>query len=232
MDPYVGQWHRSRMAAAQNVFRVHSHSRPAKAVTNNAPLSIDADEIKLDRFWRRVAELTSRYYDADNRWIGGQEIKQWNSANRNACERCMRSRRGRTCIIDEDQASCRACRSIKVGCDRKARFVYDMTKEDFFPVYAQFMSVFHKKEAGRLKRDDPVDVAQYAQEQRLRAENMSRFMTTAIEPILNRLHQSKRQKSASHQAKRCTSPTAGDIEAYLYQIREFQRLTTAAGAHM
>lgn len=86
MDRDVGR-HRAWMAAAQSVFRVAAKappSRPGTTPSRAVPLS-DDKAILLDRFWRRVADLTTRYYDTDQRWIGGLEIRQWNKANRNVC---------------------------------------------------------------------------------------------------------------------------------------------------
>ncbi|KAJ7150853.1 hypothetical protein C8R43DRAFT_1005413 [Mycena crocata] len=153
-----GRFHAARMAAAQSVFKI---TRPSTHIPCRAAPKIakkytgprtEAEEIILDRFWRRVADLTTRYYDAEQKWIGGVEIRKWNKENRNACDRCTRSRISRVCEIDENHPSCRSCRSIKVGCDRKPRFVFDMTKNEFYSDFDHFMAIFHKKEAGRLKR--------------------------------------------------------------------------------
>ncbi len=52
-----------------------------RALAGQTPAA-DPNEETLDRFWRRVAELTTRYYDADHKWIHGNEIRAWNIANR------------------------------------------------------------------------------------------------------------------------------------------------------
>lgn len=36
----------------------------------------------LNRFWKRVAELTSRYHDVEKGWVGVDEVREWNRANR------------------------------------------------------------------------------------------------------------------------------------------------------
>jgi hypothetical protein len=36
----------------------------------------------LERFWRRVAEITTRYHDSQRQWTGGEEIRLWNLRNR------------------------------------------------------------------------------------------------------------------------------------------------------
>ncbi|KAJ7933898.1 hypothetical protein B0H13DRAFT_2500710 [Mycena leptocephala] len=79
----------------------------------------------IERFWKRVAE---------------------------ACDRCKNSKIKRKCEIDVDHPSCRPCRANKVGCDRKPRFVFEMTKDQFFPTYAQFLKVFQDRKATQLKR--------------------------------------------------------------------------------
>ncbi|KAJ7137046.1 hypothetical protein C8R44DRAFT_768375 [Mycena epipterygia] len=148
------EWqHLARMAAAQTVFSIC----PAPLLVDPPPNSmsvpvVDPNEDILDRFWRRVAELTSRYHDTQKKWIGGKEIRQWNKLNRKACKNCLRSKIGRVCVIDEDQPSCRACRATKIGCDRKPQFVFDLTKDDFFPTYDQFIRVYKNREPGRLRR--------------------------------------------------------------------------------
>jgi hypothetical protein len=34
----------------------------------------------IERFWKRVAEVTTRYH-AGRKWIGGEEIILWNQTN-------------------------------------------------------------------------------------------------------------------------------------------------------
>ncbi|KAJ7272959.1 hypothetical protein C8J57DRAFT_1316152 [Mycena rebaudengoi] len=111
----------------------------------------------VDRFWKRVAELTTRYHDHENKWIGGEEIRQWNQANRQACGKCLNSKTKRVCIIDEDHPSCRACRHVKIGCDRKTQFVFDLTREEFFPSFTQFLSIFRHPGPGRMRRDKKLE---------------------------------------------------------------------------
>ncbi|KAJ7915336.1 hypothetical protein B0H13DRAFT_406385 [Mycena leptocephala] len=111
----------------------------------------------LEMFWKRVAEVTMRYHDAQQRWIGGEEVKRWNDANRKPCERCANSKSKKACIVDTDHPSCRPCRDNKVACDRKPRFVFDMTKDRFFPSYNQFLRVFQDrkpKQISRLRRHE------------------------------------------------------------------------------
>ncbi|KAJ7027193.1 hypothetical protein C8F04DRAFT_1189856 [Mycena alexandri] len=106
----------------------------------------------LDSFWRRVAQLTTRYHDVEHKWIAGDEIRLWNSYNTDPCQKCLSSKKRKKCIIDDDQPSCRTCRDTKLGCDRKPRFVFDMTKDEFFPSYEQFLQIFQNPEKGRLRR--------------------------------------------------------------------------------
>ncbi|KAJ7822235.1 hypothetical protein B0H13DRAFT_2127307 [Mycena leptocephala] len=90
-----------------------------------------SDEV-LDKFWKRVQE--------------------WNKTNRTACSKCINSKTGRQCVIDEDHPSCRSCRDIKIGCDRKLRFVFDLTKDEYFPDYDKFLSVFQKRDRSKIRK--------------------------------------------------------------------------------
>jgi hypothetical protein len=36
----------------------------------------------VHNFWKHVAEITTRYRDINNTWIGGPEIKAWNNSHR------------------------------------------------------------------------------------------------------------------------------------------------------
>ncbi|KAJ6474034.1 hypothetical protein C8R47DRAFT_1324304 [Mycena vitilis] len=149
--------HTARMAAAQNA--IQTPNLLAFRAQTNCGLQDGfpaPSEDVLDKFWRQVAKLTTRYHDVDRKWIGGDEIRKWNNANRFACQKCSNSKTGKTCVVDEDQPSCRTCRSNKLGCDRKQLFVYEYTKDDFFSSYAQFLSVFRNKEPGRLRRYERV----------------------------------------------------------------------------
>ncbi|KAJ7039971.1 hypothetical protein C8F04DRAFT_1178322 [Mycena alexandri] len=70
------------------------------------------DSALADEFWKKVAEVTTRYRDSDNKWVAGQEIQQWHNANRQgspfnnvltdlltsrlqACNKCANSRSNR-----------------------------------------------------------------------------------------------------------------------------------------
>ncbi|KAJ7767248.1 hypothetical protein B0H16DRAFT_1521470 [Mycena metata] len=113
-------------------------------------------ETVLDRFWRRVAQLTTRYHDVEHKWIGGGEIREWNLINQEPCDKCANSKTQKQCIIDDDQPSCRTCRKTKIGCDRKPRFVFDMTRDEFFQSYDQFLAIFQNPEKGRLRRYEKI----------------------------------------------------------------------------
>ncbi|KAJ6522283.1 hypothetical protein B0H19DRAFT_683094 [Mycena capillaripes] len=135
-----------------SVFSIHPPvSPPVQAQALSEP-NVQPHPDILERFWRRVSELTTRYHDKNKKWIDGQEIRKWNMENRTACNKCRSSKKKRQCVIEEDNPSCLACRTIKIGCDKKPRFVFEMTKEEFFPHYDQFLQVFQNKEPGRLRR--------------------------------------------------------------------------------
>ncbi|KAJ6464206.1 hypothetical protein C8R47DRAFT_1079753 [Mycena vitilis] len=106
----------------------------------------------LERFWKKVAEVTTRYHDPELGWVGGEDVRRWNDTNTQPCERCANSRNGKKCEVDSDHPSCRACRRNKVGCDRKPRFVFDMTKDQFFPSYPHFLRIFQDRNNTQLRR--------------------------------------------------------------------------------
>ncbi|CAK5277617.1 unnamed protein product [Mycena citricolor] len=119
--------------------------------TMSSPAVTPSDEVK-SRFWKRVAEITSRYHNVETGWTGTKEVRDWNHSNPTACDKCLRSRVERQCIIDEDQPSCRPCRDAKISCDRKCKFIYDLTKDDFFPEYALFLHVYNDRKPGQLRK--------------------------------------------------------------------------------
>ncbi|KAJ7472776.1 hypothetical protein FB451DRAFT_302950 [Mycena latifolia] len=151
------------------VFRLESTERLGEG---DRPImsepSVTPSPQMLERFRRRVTELTSRHHDSDNNCIGGEEIRVWNRTHREPCGRCAQSKVHRLCIVDEDNPNCRACRSMKVGCDRKPRFVFDMTTDMFFPTYTQFLPIYNRYR-GRFKRHKT-------------AENRAKVLAAANEP--------------------------------------------------
>ncbi|KAF7357885.1 hypothetical protein MVEN_00834700 [Mycena venus] len=106
----------------------------------------------VNRFWKRVAEVTARYHGIEKKWMGGDELREWTQTHTDPCKKCVSGKVKRQCIIDENHPSCQTCRSAKIGCDRKPLFVFDMTKNEFFPTYEQFINVFNKRTPGRLRR--------------------------------------------------------------------------------
>jgi len=134
------------------------------------------DSALADEFWKKVAEVTTRYRDSDNKWVAGQEIQQWNNANRQgspfnnvltdlltsrlqACNKCANSRSNRVCVIDQDHPSCRTCRSVKIGCDRKTLFLFDVTKNLFHSNYAMFLKYYGARAPLQMKRYKQVENA-------------------------------------------------------------------------
>ncbi|KAJ7623857.1 hypothetical protein DFH06DRAFT_1481729 [Mycena polygramma] len=144
----------------QVVFRVNSPPPPPERVLGLSEPSAEVEERTLENFWQRVSELISRYHDVDQKWINGTEIREWNRRNRIACEKCVNSTTKRQCVIDEDSPNCRPCRESKIGCDRKPKFVFDLTKADFFADWNQFDKVWKEKKGKvvrgkRTKADKP-----------------------------------------------------------------------------
>ncbi|KAJ6507325.1 hypothetical protein C8R47DRAFT_1100937 [Mycena vitilis] len=113
---------------------------------------VGPSEYTIERFWKRVAEVTTRYHDEHQRWRGGEEIARWNDMNQKPCERCANSKVKRDCVVDQEHPACRACRNNKVSCDRKPKFIFDMTKDVFFPSYLQFLDIYHNRKPGQMRR--------------------------------------------------------------------------------
>ncbi|KAJ7167791.1 hypothetical protein C8R46DRAFT_1094141 [Mycena filopes] len=103
-------------------------------------LSHASDDLHY-QFWKKISYLTARTRTNDG-WIGSPEVKAWNAQNMQACIKCASSRTPKQCIIDDDQASCQACRAGKSACNRKMDFLFAATKDDFFPTMAEFHEVF------------------------------------------------------------------------------------------
>ncbi|KAJ6455509.1 hypothetical protein C8R47DRAFT_1082733 [Mycena vitilis] len=100
----------------------------------------------LSAFWRKVAFLTARTKNRQGQWIGCPEVKVWNSSNMQKCDKCNASRKLKDCIIDDDQPSCRPCRTAKIACDRKIKYLFDNTCNEFFPTMDEFMFVFKTRD--------------------------------------------------------------------------------------
>ncbi|KAJ7284164.1 hypothetical protein C8J57DRAFT_1710412 [Mycena rebaudengoi] len=96
-------------------------------------------------FWRTVAELTTRTRAKDGHWVGSKEVAEWNARNTIACDKCHVSRDNRECVVEDDQPSCRPCRNAKMSCDRKLKFLFESTREKFFPSMDLFLEVHNRK---------------------------------------------------------------------------------------
>lgn len=35
----------------------------------------------IERFWKKVAEVTTRHHDPQLGWVGGEDIRRWNEEN-------------------------------------------------------------------------------------------------------------------------------------------------------
>ncbi|KAJ7045243.1 hypothetical protein C8F04DRAFT_1174207 [Mycena alexandri] len=101
----------------------------------------------LAAFWRRISELTTRTRNHSGHWVGSPEVKAWNSANRRKCDKCCVSRSLRECLVEEDQASCKPCRAAHTACDRKLQFLFESTREEFFPTMEKFLVVFKARDS-------------------------------------------------------------------------------------
>ncbi|KAK7000762.1 hypothetical protein R3P38DRAFT_2560389 [Favolaschia claudopus] len=101
---------------------------------------------ELEAFWCRVSELTTRTRNDEGAWVGSPEARQWNERNKESCSRCQRGRNWRACFVENDQLTCLPCRKSKMACDRKTRFIFEYTKDEFFPTMDEFKAVYGKKE--------------------------------------------------------------------------------------
>ncbi|KAJ7760743.1 hypothetical protein DFH07DRAFT_816590 [Mycena maculata] len=125
---------------------------PSSTVHSAPSGSRSADPEFVNRFWKRVAELTSRYHNVEHEWIGTAEVREWNKVNPPPCSKCRNSRTSRTCTIEEGHLGCIPCREAKIACDRKATFIFDMTKDHFFPTYDEFICVYEKRQRGQMRK--------------------------------------------------------------------------------
>ncbi|KAJ7441882.1 hypothetical protein FB451DRAFT_1190859 [Mycena latifolia] len=130
----------------------HPGESESRSISDGVPPSTVAlSSAKIDKFWQRVAQITARSQVKPDRWLGLHEIKLWNAKNLTPCNNCTLAKRKHLCAIDLDNHSCRTCRNLKRACDRKAQFVFDITKSEFFNDYDQFMAVYNEKPAMTMK---------------------------------------------------------------------------------
>ncbi|KAF7325476.1 hypothetical protein MKEN_00396200 [Mycena kentingensis (nom. inval.)] len=85
----------------------------------------------LARFWAKIGSILGeergQHASADSK----RELKKWTTTHTTGCVQCAVS--GQLCTTEPDRASCRACCvQGDQGCERKLRFLFDMTKEEFF----------------------------------------------------------------------------------------------------
>ncbi|KAJ7044255.1 hypothetical protein C8F04DRAFT_1174696 [Mycena alexandri] len=112
-----------------------------------------SDEL-LKRFWLRVGDLCARSRVA-NGWVGTEELRRWNKENSAPCGRCLVSKDHKVCDVVDDHPSCLTCRNKKQSCDRRARFVFEHTKDEFFSDFEEFLKAFSitpPKEVQEIKR--------------------------------------------------------------------------------
>ncbi|KAJ7057745.1 hypothetical protein C8F01DRAFT_1150949 [Mycena amicta] len=107
----------------------------------------------LTRFYAKIDHIVAlQRIPGHPHWLG--ELKRWQLANTTDCESCQASRPRQACVFGDAQMSCRACRyrqhsgassptATSKTCSRKLRFLFDMTKDEFFSDYDQFVSIYH-----------------------------------------------------------------------------------------
>ncbi|KAJ7749121.1 hypothetical protein B0H16DRAFT_1461294 [Mycena metata] len=172
--------------------------------------------IILERFWGRISSVSSRHHDVDNRWVGEEEVRIWNNANRGvrptptkACDKCANGKGNRICVVDEYHATCRPCRALKIGCDRKTRFLYDMTKEEFFSNYSRFLQVYQNKEGFNSRNHvkvtggalDLTTQAKAATKSRARASGLARHKSSSDSEPTDYVHVKHHAQPGSFEGK-------------------------------
>ncbi|KAJ7047835.1 hypothetical protein C8F04DRAFT_1060248 [Mycena alexandri] len=116
----------------------------------SVPLAAPAEETVV-AFLSRIAYLTTRTRMEGNRWVGSPEVAVWNALNPMPCVRCSTSKGCATCTVREGHPGCLECRRSKIACDRKIRFLFEATREEFFPTREQFMSVYTPRDRTRCR---------------------------------------------------------------------------------
>ncbi|KAJ7037571.1 hypothetical protein C8F04DRAFT_402757 [Mycena alexandri] len=97
------------------------------------------------QFWMRTAQLMTRTrLTGKNQWRGSDELVEWNRSNLGVCARCKACSVPRKCVIDDGHPSCRTCRTAKANCERKTKFLYDLTKDTYYPDFETFKSVYKR----------------------------------------------------------------------------------------
>ncbi|KAK7031536.1 hypothetical protein R3P38DRAFT_2701295 [Favolaschia claudopus] len=113
----------------------------------------ESNAVSLEAFWCRVSQLTTRIRNNEGEWVGSDEARQWNHRNKETCTRCQRQRgpTWKACLVEDDQLNCSPCRDSKMSCDRKTKFIFEYTKDQFFPTMEEFMRVYSKKDHADCK---------------------------------------------------------------------------------
>ncbi|KAJ6544015.1 hypothetical protein B0H19DRAFT_1169338, partial [Mycena capillaripes] len=119
---------------------------PPTCTTDLSLPQVSPSEETIELFWRKISSLTTRTRNHEGQWIGSPEVMAWNALNMQTCDKCCASRTLKACIIEQDQPSCLPCRNAKMACDRKTKFLFDTTCNDFFPTMEIFMSVFKARD--------------------------------------------------------------------------------------
>ncbi|KAJ6487831.1 hypothetical protein C8R45DRAFT_258185 [Mycena sanguinolenta] len=79
----------------------------------------------LSAFWRHIAQISTRTRNSAGTWVGSEEVVRWNASNPESCQHCKTRRKAR------------------VNCDRKIKFIFDNTKDSFFPDYEMFLQAYN-----------------------------------------------------------------------------------------
>ncbi|KAJ7466925.1 hypothetical protein FB451DRAFT_1401786 [Mycena latifolia] len=128
---------------------------------------VDASPDVLNRFWITVARLASRTRTSKNLSVGTPKLTHHTALTLalGPCAKCTHSTIKHLCMIEADHPSYRPCREAKIACDRKMRFVFDLTKHLAFD---QFLAVSNNK---------PTEKRVEMQRERKRRRNLSEIAT-------------------------------------------------------
>ncbi|KAJ7720820.1 hypothetical protein B0H16DRAFT_1603985, partial [Mycena metata] len=109
------------------------------------------DDQTVASFSKRISELTTRTRIPGRGWVGSPEVAVWNARNPGPCDRCISSRTSAACTVSEDQPGCVQCRKAKTACDRKIRFLFESTRDEFFPTRGQFLQIYNMRDRSRCR---------------------------------------------------------------------------------
>ncbi|KAJ7764349.1 hypothetical protein B0H16DRAFT_1454889 [Mycena metata] len=138
-------------------------------------LATSKSEAKSDSLWARIAVLMVRSY-VDNELVGSPELVEWNKRSPRPCTRCKSCSVPKQCIIDNSHPGCKTCRNSRASCDRKAAFLFEYTKDEFYDNMTEFLAVYQKGPPGWMREVKATE----ARKNRKRANGRVKLCETCI----------------------------------------------------